>query len=341
MFLTWWGGVLSLDLPLKVLAWIVTPLRTLMGLVAIWAAYYTIDLTIGNIAIRFSRRFPRLDDVLVPLLRKTLKVVLMLVGVMWMLLAFGVQIGPILAGLGLGGLAFGLAAQDTLKNFFGSINIVLDRPFQVGDAVRIGPTEGQVESVGLRSTRLRAAGNSEVTIPNSDVMNATIDNLGRRRFRRVAATLSVEYATRPEQLEAFCEAVRELVRRHPHTRKEDYQVAVNQFAPSSIDILLAAWLDVSDYATELRERHRLLVDILRVAERLGVALAYPTQTLHLRRDAAHDAAAASTAIQPMSLAPLRSPKDYERVLFDGREAAQAVLKQSLGEKAEPSGEIAR
>jgi hypothetical protein len=147
----------------------------------------------------------------------------------------------------------------------------------------------------------------------------------------VHAILSVEYATTPEQLEAFCEGVRELVRRHPHTRKEDYYVHVNQFSPSSIDILLAAWLDVSDWATELRERQRLLVDTLRVAERLGVRFAYPTQTVNLRQDGVPVAPSHANVhpVAPLKIEPLRTAEDYERVLSDGRTAAEAVLRVSL------------
>lgn len=326
MLIVWWSGVNMLDLPTRTFAYIIVPLRALIIIMGVWAAYNTIDLFVGNVAIRLSRRFPRLDDVLVPLLRKTLKVVLVLTGVVWVLWALGVEIGPILAGLGLGGLAFGLAAQDTLKNFFGSINVVLDRPFQVGDWVKIGSTEGQVESVGLRSTRIRTFGNSEVTIPNSDVMVSTIDNLGRRRFRRVHLLISLEYATPPERLEAFCEAVRELIRRHSHTRKEDFHVAVHTFAPSSIDVLLAAWLDVPDWASELRERHRLLLDILRVAEKLGVAFAFPTQTVHLRQSAAP---AGATARLPQETQPLRiTAADLDRIHFEGRTAAHAVMQDT-------------
>ena len=159
----------------------------------------------------------------------------------------GFQVTPLLAGLGVGGLAFGLAAQDTLKNFFGSVNVVLDRPFQVGDWVKMGDVEGTVESVGLRSSRIRTFYNSQITVPNSEIMTTEIDNLGRRRYRRISCMISVTYDTPPEKLEAFCAGIRALIREHPYTRRDYYHTWVNKFAASSIDILLYCFHECPDW----------------------------------------------------------------------------------------------
>ena len=105
--------------------------------------------------------------------------------------------------------------------------------------------------------------------------------MGKREFRRFTTKLGVQYDTTPEQLDAFCEAIREVIRRHPYTRKDYFQVHVNDLSASSIDILLYVFFECDDWPTELRERHRLLTDIMRVAQRLQVQFAFPTQTLHL------------------------------------------------------------
>jgi small-conductance mechanosensitive channel len=121
----------------------------------------------------------------------------------------------LLAGLGIGGIAFALAAKDTVENLFGSVTVLVDRPFQVGDWVVIGDQEGTVEEIGFRSMRLRTFYNSRITIPNSLLVKSAVDNLGARRYRRVKCMIGVQYDTPPDRIEAFCEGIRELIRRHP------------------------------------------------------------------------------------------------------------------------------
>jgi MscS family membrane protein len=284
MVATWWGGLQLLLIPTDVLEYVWPALKFILTAVAVWASYRLIDLTTGLITALAARTPARLDDVLVPLARKTAKILVVAVGFLFILRAVGAEkqtIQNLLAGLGIGGLAFALAAQESLKNFFGSITVVLDRPFQVGDWVKIGGVEGTVESVGLRSSRIRTFYDSQVTVPNSDLITATIDNMGRRRYRRTNCKLSVVYSTSPRQLEAFCEGIRELIRRHPHTRKDGYNVWVAEFAQSSIDILLDCFHEIPDGVSEPQERHRLLLDIIRLAALLNVEFAYPTRTVYL------------------------------------------------------------
>lgn len=285
--LTWWGGLNLLDLGARTIAILWPPLKLIIIVAGVWAAYRLMDLLSLYAGVMAEKTLTKVDDVLVPLLRKTLKIILLAVGVAVLLQALGIQeqsITTLFAGLGIGGLAFALAAQDTLKNFLGSVTVVIDRPFQVGDWIRVGDVEGAVQSVGLRSTRIRTFQDSEVTVPNANLINANVDNLGRRQYRRLRCLIRLSYDTRAESIEALCEGVRELIRRHPYTRKEDYHVYVTDFGPASIEISLLCFFRVSDWGTELREKHRLLVDVMRLAERLGVALALPEQTVHLARE---------------------------------------------------------
>jgi MscS family membrane protein len=192
-----------------------------------------------------------------------------------------INIVPLITGLGIGGLAFAFAAKDTIENFFGSIAVILDRPFEVGDWVVVEGIEGTVEELGFRSTRIRTFYNSQVTVPNSVLVRAKVDNYGRRRYRRWKTYIGLQYDTPPEKLLAFTEGIRELVRQHPYTRKDFYQVWCHDFGDSSFNILLYVFHLVPDWATELRERERLFIDIVRLADRLGVQFAFPTRTIHL------------------------------------------------------------
>ena len=150
----------------------------------------------------------------------------------------------------------------------------------------MGDVEGSVETVGIRSTRIRTFYNSEIIVPNSMLTTAVGDNMGRRHYRRIKTMLGVQYDTTPDQIDAFCEGVRELIHRHPHTRKDYFHVYLNQFSASSLDILLYCFLECPDWGVELRERHRLFADILRLADGLGVQFAFPTRTLHIFQETA-------------------------------------------------------
>ena len=326
MFLALWGGLQFLDLGATIMSWTWWALRIVLVVVSVYAIYRLLDVASDYFSARAARTSSRLDDVLVPLVYKTAKVLVVAVGVLLVAATFGLRVGPLLAGFGLGGLAFGLAAQDTLKNFFGSVNVVLDRPFQVGDWVKVGDVEGTVESVGLRSSRLRTFYNSQITVPNSEIMNARVDNMGRRRYRRISTRISVTYSTTPEQLEAFCEGIRELIRRHPYTRKDYYHAYVNEFAASAINILLYCFHETPDWSTELRERHRLYLDIVRLANRLGVEFAFPTQTVHLHHE--------SSPPSPPAPSPPGPPAESEGAMQFGREEAARIVREAFGEVAE-------
>jgi MscS family membrane protein len=135
-----------------------------------------------------------------------------------------------------------LAAQDTLKSYLGSLSFV-DPPFHVGFGAF---SNVEVETVGLRSIKVRGPDNSQIIVPNSQIVNQTLVNLGRRKYRRTHCHLGVEYSTTPEQLDGFCEGVREILRNHPNVRKDLFHVFVDQFSASSIDILLNFFLETAD-----------------------------------------------------------------------------------------------
>jgi MscS family membrane protein len=178
-------------------------------------------------------------------------------------------------------LAIGLAARDTLANFFGSVSIFVDSPFRIGDWINVEGTDGTVEEVGFRSTRMRTFYNSVVIIPNAKLADAKIDNYGMRQFRRCFCTLGLTYDTTPEQMQAFVEGCRAIVLSNPMTRKDVYEVAMSGFGNSSLDVMLYFFFECPTWTDELRERHNVFLEIMRLARDLGVSFAFPTQSLHL------------------------------------------------------------
>ena len=195
-------------------------------------------------------------------------------------------------------MAVALAAKDTIANFFGSVMIFVDRPFQIGDWVVVDGAEGIIEEVGFRSTRIRTFYNSVITLPNARFMEAKIDNYGARQYRRTFVTLNLTYDTTPEQMQAFVEGVRAIIVANPHTRKDYYEVHMSGFGAHSLDVMLYFFFAVDSWSMELRERHNVYLEIMRLAKDLGVEFAFPTQTLFVDQVAAPGAARKLPEPQP-------------------------------------------
>lgn len=253
--------------------------RVLVVASIVWLAYGLVDVLTARLARRAELTHSKLDDQLVPLVRRLLKVIVLLAGGVFILQNLDVDVGSLLAGLGIGGLAFALAAKDTLANFFGSVMIFIDKPFQIGDWVRIEDMEGVVEEVGFRSTRIRTFYNSLITMPNAKFTESAIDNLGMRQYRRVSVTLNITYDTTPDQMQAFVEGIRAIIRANEHTRKDYYEVHMAGFGAHSLDVMMYFFLAVDSWSVELRERHLIFLEVMRLAQSLDVAFAFPTQTL--------------------------------------------------------------
>jgi MscS family membrane protein len=347
MTLVWAILVRLLDLPLDVLSALVVAVRFVMAAAGVWAAYRFVDVLAAYLSSLAARTETTLDDILIPLARRALKVVIIAFGIVFVAQSMNVNVSSLLAGLGIGGIAFALAAKDTVQNLFGSVTVLADRPFQIGDWVVIGDLEGTVEELGLRSTRIRTFYNSLITVPNSRLTSAAVDNLGERRHRRVKCMISIQYDTSPDRIEAFCEGIRELIRRHPYTRKDYYMVYLNEFAASALNVLLYAFFDTPDWATELRERHRLFVDIVRLAARLDVEFAFPTRTLHLA-SAPPGLGSQPEAAEPVQGAtesiaedPSWKPEVHEEAIVLGRKEAEAIVDGVWGEQPQPPVDFSR
>ena len=256
-------------------------LRVMMAGAGVLLLYRLVDLASDVFGRRAEQTETKLDDQLVPLVRKASKVFVVCVGVIFVLQNMDVDVGSLLAGASLGGLAFTLAARDTVANLFGSISIFADRPFQVGDWVVIEGHEGVVEEVGMRSTRIRTFYSSLVTIPNSVVANAAVDNYGMRQFRRCTVTLGVTYSTTPAQMRAFVEGIRAILQANPKVRQDAYEVCFRNFGASGLEVLLYFFFKTDTWSDELAQRENIFLEVLRLAEALDVQFAFPTQTLHI------------------------------------------------------------
>jgi MscS family membrane protein len=222
------------------------------------------------------------NDMLVPLVGKSLRVFIMVIGgIMIVQNMTGIQFGPIIASLGIGGLAFALAGKDSIANFLGSLTILLDKPFQVGDRIVIADNDGVVEQVGFRSTRLRTMKGHLVSIPNEKIINSTLENIGQRPHIRWHANLTVTYTTPPEKMERAVEIIQEILRDHEGMR-EDFPPRVNfsGFNDWSLNIAIYAWYHPPNFWDYQAWLQKTCLEIMRQFEAEGIEFAFPTQTLY-------------------------------------------------------------
>lgn len=314
-----WAGLPGLALPDGLLVVLIVLVKVSVTTTLIQSLLGLTDAASDYAVALSTRRTARFDNMLIPLVRRTLKTVIVILGLLFLAQNLNIQVWSLFAGFSVVGAMVALAGQDVVKNLFGSITVFTDRPFRVGDSIKVEGIEGVVEDVGFRSTRLRSPLGSLITLPNSRLTTAAVDNIGVKQFRVFNKRLRVPWTTSPDRLEAFCEGVRELIRNHPYTRKEAFQVWVNDVNDFALEILIdVAWL-VPDTNTELRERHRFLMDVHRLARDLEIQFAYPTQRVVMTAD------------------PDRESWDFSldeqtRSTMRGRDASRALLKQSLPEE---------
>jgi len=228
----------------------------------------------------------KIDRNIIQFIRMTAKILVVVLGAVYVLQVLtGKPMNAILAGLGIGGLAVALAAQDTLKNLFGSLMIMLDKPFAVGDRVIAEGIDGFVEDVGFRSTRIRTFPGHLVSIPNERMASASIENVGSRPGIRRLTNLTITYDTPPDKVEKALSIVREILRDHEGMHP-DYppKACFSDFNDTSLNILVIYWYFPPDYWKFMEFSEKVNFRIMRAFEAEGIEFAFPTTTAYLAQD---------------------------------------------------------
>lgn len=198
-----------------------------------------------------------------------------------MLDRLGVPVAGLLTGAGVAGLAISLAAQSTLSNLIAGITLVLEHPFGIGDYVILGSSEGTVEDISFRSTRIRTTDNVAVTIENSKVCSEYIQNCNQRSSRLWQFILGLTYDTTREQLNQICHDLTEMLKAQPSVRADTVTVTVDKFNDYSIDILVRLYVTTLPYGDFLQEKSRLNLEIMQLVADAGCSFAFPTTTLDM------------------------------------------------------------
>ena len=224
----------------------------------------------------------RIDNHLMSIIRRTILAIIWAIGIVMALGNVGVNVATLLGGLGLGGLAFALAAQDTIKNIFGGFTIFTDRPFRIGDRIRVDGFDGFVEDIGIRSTRLRTLEKRVVTIPNYKIVEASVENITNEPMRRVLMKLSLTYGTTPEKMNEAMSILKDMPKKVKNIDSKELSVTFSDFSDSALVITFIYYVkkqgDVMETPSDVN------TEILRAFNASGLQFAFPTQTIYIKNE---------------------------------------------------------
>jgi MscS family membrane protein len=256
-------------------------LRALGLLALFWGLWRAVGLAGGALrASSWARESASAQSVLSIGVRLG-RVAVLALAVVAVLASLGYPVGGLVAGLGLGGLAFALAAQKTVENLFGSLSLAVDAPFRVGDFVRVEDFVGTIEAIGLRSTRIRTLDRTLVTIPNGRLAEMRLESYSARDRMRLACTLGLVYGTSSTQMRRVLDGLEAELRAHPLIWPDAVVVRFKEFGPSSLDIEVMAWFQTSSWPEFQLIRQEVLLRFAEVVEGAGTSFAFPTRTVHV------------------------------------------------------------
>ena len=284
MFIAIWIASSRLDLDPKIDSFFSKSYQFLIVINITWFIVRFVNALIEEyiVPVAEGQSHKYLDNTLVPIIRRTILGVIWAIGLMMALKNVGVDVGALIAGLGIGGLAFALAAQDTIKNIFGGITIFTDRPFRIGDRIKVDGFEGFVEDIGIRSTRLRTLQKRLVTIPNYKIVEASIENVSDEPMRQVNTKIGLVYNTTPEKMNEALAILNNIPKIIKEVDSKDLIAVFSNFSNFSLDINFIYWVKKS--GDVMITPSKVNLEILKSFNEAGLAFAFPTQTLYLNND---------------------------------------------------------
>ena len=246
--------------------------------------FYATTPAIGKALYDLSRKNSHFSYELSAFIVRILRLLIISLAFITLLYNFGVNVTAFLASLGLGGLAFALAARDTAANIFGSIALMLDQSISVGEWIKVNGVEGTVEDIGMRTTKIRTFEKSLVTVPNSIVANSNIENFSRRGVRRIKMVIGLTYDTPATSVKAIVEDLERMLREHPGIAKDQTTlVKFDRFEDSYLGIFFYTFTNTSDWKSYLQIREDIHLKIMEIVEANGSSFAFPSQSLYLEK----------------------------------------------------------
>ncbi|MHC4488439.1 MAG: mechanosensitive ion channel family protein [Planctomycetota bacterium] len=262
--------------------------RVIAAVAVAYALYRLVDVIEYYLNRLVGKTETKLDDMIVPIVRKALRITIAIIAIL--LIAeniLGTNVKSLLLGAGVGGIAIALAAKDTIANFFGSVTIFADRPFQMNELIKIGEHLGPVEEVGFRSTRVRTLQGHLVTIPNSLIANSTVENLGKRPFIRRTSNITITYDSGHVKAKKAVEIIKEVLADVPELNTDPEKpprVYFSDFNDWALNIYMSYWVKPPDYWLYHQVNERVNLELMKRFEAEQIEFAFPSQTLYVKKD---------------------------------------------------------
>lgn len=275
----WYAIKMNLTFPEEVLAVVNNGFHFAITIMITWLIARTVNALIIEYAVPLTKKSESdFDDQLLPILQKGLRIMIWILGVIVALNNAGYNVTTLLAGLGIGGLAFALAAQDTVRNIFGGAMIFLDKPFKLNDRIKIKGFDGFVHEIGIRSTRLRTLEGRIVTMPNAVFSDQPVENVSLEPTRKIILDLGLTYSTRPEQMEDGIKILKEIAQDHRDKIEENVLVTFDTYGTFSLGLKFIYY--ISKQSDILDTQTAINIDILKRFNSKGLEFAFPTQTIY-------------------------------------------------------------
>ena len=266
-------------------------MQTLIVFSFTWILLRIIDFGGLILMHRALKTESKTDDQIIPFVKESIKIIVMIFSLFTILGAvFNMDITSLIAGLGIGGLAIALAAKESLENLLGSFTIFLDKPFVMGDLIKVGSLEGNVEKIGFRSTRIRTLEKTFVTVPNKKLVDTEVDNLTNREIRRIKFDLGLRYDTAPESIHKITNEIKSLIEKDPLCFDE-VSVYFYAFAQSSLTIRIIYFANSAVWEDYMKMREKINYKIIEIVSKNNANFAFPTSTIVMdanKEDAQHE-----------------------------------------------------
>jgi len=276
-----WIGIKQLALSVTAQHWVDQGMRFFVILTATWLVTRLLDALCKEYLVPLaSKTESELDDQLLPIVRKGGKLGIWALGLVVALNNAGYDVGALIAGLGIGGLALAMAAKDTVSNVFGGFTILADRPFKLNDRVKISGFDGFIRDIGVRSTRLETLDGTVVTIPNAKFADSPVENVSLEPSRKVTLNLGLTYDTSPAKMQEALEILKDLAAQEKRLESKA-NAAFNAFGDSAMNVIFVYFIrkDADILATQTAVN----LAILERFSAAGLELAYPTRTLYTKQ----------------------------------------------------------
>ncbi len=275
-----WYGIMQLTLPEAVMSFISKTYFFLIIINISWLITRLLDAMIQEYIVPLVEKSESdLDDQLLPIMRKGLKLTVWIVAIIIGFDNAGYDVGALIAGLGIGGFAIAMAAKDTVANLFGGLTVFSDKPFKLHDRVLVDGFDGTIEEIGIRSTRLKTLEGRIVTIPNAKFASDSIENISSENSRKVVVNLGLTYDTDDKGIETALNILKDIANKHKSV-KENPIAGFKEFADFSLVILFIYYIEKGESILETNTQINL--EIMRQFSKAGLDMAFPTQTIYTK-----------------------------------------------------------